>query len=661
MKSLKFLQLKNRNPGGRQTRHSFAFFRTQDEGISNVNIPPSLREPKLDSKRESKRESKLEAKRLQQLQREQDAAEFASAFKTYLAKKKNRSNRRQSVAQNVRSSTVEPITITTLREEIQQREAALRTLENRIKGMESEKEKVIHDLEQVQIQLKDRGQEVKDLRSSLLERDHTTAQLNDALSKFKKEKVNLQIELDRTKSELKVREGEIRELNFSLLECAHDLQSTKTDLAATISESDIAIEELQIQLKEREQLVRNHATQIKTLKRDLEVTQQDLANAQNELSAAQAMCSAEIEAAQAMCSAELEATKAKSLAEIGVIRAKYAAELHATKEEHADELEATKAQLSFFKSQLDSTKAQLSFTKSKLEWAKADLSSIKGLLDTTKSDLAATNNKYKRQNAELKATRSELEESIEMIAHRDGITSYIIQVYQEDIKCEKERLGAELDDTQEQLNKIKATHEKEKKANAKTIKQLTSQVQNLTNQQVQEKAKLFQLEGENNKLRKQLEQTKSQASEHLLMKEEIARLHSQVIQLKNLSKKRNSIAQLYDTPKHFVGPSTPPESPCNSFSNNDLFSDLRQEAKLMQNSSEEHQINGSSDDWVTVKKKNSNKRSSKGSLRSSKSSPNRGGRRVRILSFASLSIFFVPSNSRFHEKSTWLLPFTRRH
>src|SRR6266540_948516 len=314
------------------------------------------------------------------------------------------------------------------------------------------------------------------MKTSLSERDQSIEQLNNVLNKIKKEKNNLQIELDKTKSDLKIREGETSKLNFSLLECAHDLQVAKTDLAATISERDIALEDLQTQFKEREQLVLSHAAQIKSLQQDLEAAQQDLANAQNELAAVQTMFSEELVATQAMCSAEIEATKAKTLAEIGVIKAKYAAELHAIKEEHADELEASKAQVSFFKSKWDSTKAQLSFTKSKHEWAKADLSSIKSLLD-------AANHKCKSQAAELQAVKTELDKSIEMIAHRDGITSYIIQVYQEDIKNEKERLGAELKDKQEQLNKIKTTHEKEKKANAKTIKQLTNQVQNLTNQQ----------------------------------------------------------------------------------------------------------------------------------------------------------------------------------
>ncbi|CAG8653592.1 2370_t:CDS:2, partial [Racocetra persica] len=516
MKTLKFLQLKSRNPGGRQSRHSFGFFRTQDEGISN--IPPKP-------------------------EREKD---FSSTLKTYLTKKKNRSQRDQTASREVRASAVEAFTINGLKEEIRQREATLEALNKRIKSIESERDRAKVELEEAQTQLKERSHEVRDLKALLPEP-----------------------ELDKTKSELKVREGEIRELNFSLLECAHDLQAAKTDLSATISERDAALYDIQKQLKEREKLVQTHAKQILSLQQELESARMDLHTTREELEATQTKCNAEIDATQAMCSAEIEATKAKCIAEIGVIRAKYAAELHATKEEHADELEATKAQLSFFKSQLDSTKAQLSFTKSKLEWAKADLSSIKSLLDTAKSDLATTNNKLKRTTAELEAVKEEVDEYIDMMAYRDGLTSLIISVYQEDIRNEKERTESELEDTQEQLNKIKSTHEKEKKANAKTIKQLTNQIQNLTNSQVQEKSKIYQLETDNAKLRKQLEQTKTQAAE------EIACLHAQVETLLATSKAQDIINE---TPISTANISTPPESPCNSRPSSDLFNEMTSES-----------------------------------------------------------------------------------
>ncbi|RIB29638.1 hypothetical protein C2G38_2238792 [Gigaspora rosea] len=602
MKTLKFLQLKSRNPGGRQSRHSFGFFRTQDEGISN--IPPKP-------------------------EREKD---FSSTLKTYLTKKKNRSQRDQTTSREVRASAVEAFTINGLKEEIRQREATLEALNKRIKGIESERDRAQVELEEAQAQLKERSHEVRDLKALLPERDEIIEQLTEIVNKMRKEKDNLQVELDKTKSELKVREGEIRELNFSLLECAHDLQAAKTDLSVTISERDTALFDIQKQLKEREKLVQNHAKQILSLQQELEAAKIDLNSTKEELEATQTKCSAEIDATQAMCSAEIEATKAKCTAEIGVIRAKYAAELHATKEEHADELEATKAQLSFFKSQLDSTKAQLSFTKSKLEWAKADLSSIKSLLDTAKADLVTTNNKLKRTSAELEAAKEEVDEYIDMMAYRDGLTSLIISVYQEDIRNEKERSGSELEDTQEQLNKIKATHEKEKKANAKTIKQLTNQIQNLTNSQVQEKAKIYQLETDNAKLRKQLEQTKTQAAEYELMKEEIACLQAQVETLMSTPKSLETINELSISPANI---STPPESPCNSRPSSDLFNEMTNES----NGIPESMINGintvvttvANGDWVTVRKRGSKRR---GASRSR--GGNRGGRRI------SKSEFFTP-------------------
>ncbi|CAG8588521.1 19403_t:CDS:2, partial [Racocetra fulgida] len=517
---------------GRQSRHSFGFFRTQDEGISN--IPPKP-------------------------EREKD---FSSTLKTYLTKKKNRSQRDQTASREVRATAVEAFTINGLKEEIRQREATLEALNKRIKGIESERDRARVELEEAQTQLKERSHEVRDLKALLPEP-----------------------ELDKTKTELKVREGEIRELNFSLLECAHDLQAAKTDLSATISERDAALYDIQKQLKEREKLVQTHADQILSLQQELETARTDLHSTREELEATQTKCSSEIDAAQAMCSAEIEATKSKCTAEIGVIRAKYAAELHATKEEHADELEATKAQLSFFKSQLDSTKAQLSFTKSKLEWAKADLSSIKSLLDTAKADLATTNNKLKRATAELVAAKEEVNEYIDMMAYRDGLTSLIISVYQEDIRNQKERTGSELEDTQEQLNKIKATHEKEKKANAKTIKQLTNQIQNLTNSQ--EKSKIYQLETDNAKLRKQLEQTKTQAAE------EIACLQAQVETLLATSKKQEIISE---TPNSIANISTPPESPCNSRPSSDFFNEMSSDA----NSITDGIINGGINTIVTT-------------------------------------------------------------
>ncbi|CAG8435440.1 5475_t:CDS:2, partial [Scutellospora calospora] len=396
---------------------------------------------------------------------------------------------------------------------------------------------------------------------------------------MRKEKENLQFELDKTKSELKVREGEIRELNFSLLECAHDLQAAKTDLSVTISERDSALYDVQKQLKEREKLVQNHTNQILSLKQELETTRMDLHSTRDELEATQTKCNAEIDATQAMCSAELEATKAKCTAEIGVIRAKYAAELHATKEEHADELEATKAQLSFFKSQLDSTKAQLSFTKSKLEWAKADLSSIKSLLDTAKADLASTNNKLKRTTAELEAAKEEVDEYIDMMAYRDGLTSLIISVYQEDIRNEKE---------------------------------------------LQEKAKIYQLETDNAKLRKQLEQTKTQATEYELMKEEIACLQAQVVTLMATPKSQEITSE---TPTSTANITTPPESPCNSRPSSDLFNEMASDSSSIHDGIISGGINTvvttvANGDWVTVRKRGSKRRGA-----SRNRGGNRGGRR----------------------------------
>ncbi|CAG8479572.1 24127_t:CDS:2, partial [Cetraspora pellucida] len=556
MKTLKFLQLKSRNPGGRHSRHSFGFFRTQDEGISN--IPPKP-------------------------EREKD---FSSTLKTYLTKKRNRRDT------EVRASAVEAFTINGLKEEIRQREVTLEALNKRIKGIELERDRARVELDEAQAHLKECSHEVRDLKALLPEH--------------------------KTKSELKVREGEIRELNFSLLECAHDLQAAKTDLSATITEKDTTLYDIQKQLKDREKLVQTNSDQILSLKQELEAAKMDLDSTRDELKTTQTKYSEEIDATQAMCSAEIEATKAKCTAEIGVIRAKYAAELHATKEEHADELEATKAQLSFFKSQLDSTKAQLSFTKSKLEWAKADLSSIKSLLDTAKADLATTNIKLKRTTAELEAAKGEVDEYIDMMAYRDGLTSLIISVYQEDIRNEKERTGSELEDTQEQLHKIKATHEKEKKANAKTIKQLTNQIQNLTNSQVQEKSKIYQLETDNAKLRKQLEQTKTQAAE------EIACLHAQVETLLATSKSYEVISE---TPMSIANMSTPPESPCNSRPSSDFFNETSSES----NSVTDGMINGgintivttvANGDWVTVRKRGSKRR---GAPRNR--GVNRGGRR----------------------------------
>src|SRR2546427_599984 len=95
------------------------------------------------------------------------------------------------------------------------------------------------------------------------------------------------------------------------------------------------------------------------------------------------------------------------------------------------------------------------------------------------------------------------------------------------------------------------------------------------------------------------------ASEHELMKEEISRLQTQVIQLKNLPKKRSIIAQMSETPISSIAPSTPPESPCNSFPSSDLFDSLNKADQ------EDGQINGSTatEDWVTVTKKSSNRRS----------------------------------------------------
>src|SRR5688572_26327892 len=101
------------------------------------------------------------------------------------------------------------------------------------------------------------------------------------------------------------------------------------------------------------------------------------------------------------------------------------------------------------------------------------------------------------------------------------------------------------------------------------------------------------------------------------MKEEISRLQTQVVQLRSLPKKRSIVSE---TPISTVAPSTPPESPCNSFPSSDLFDTLNKADQ------EDGQINGTAtEDWVTVTKKSNNRRS-KGSLRS----VNRSSRRVRI-------------------------------
>lgn len=115
------------------------------------------------------------------------------------------------------------------------------------------------------------------------------------------------------------------------------------------------------------------------------------------------------------------------------------------------------------------------------------------------------------------------------------------------------------------------------------------------------------------------------------MKEEIARLHTQVVQLKN--KKRRSIVAQMGEPKSPISTvttvattalSTPPESPCNSYSSNDLFDELNKDD---QNSNEDNQVNGGvvTEDWVTVTKRNSNRRS-RSSLRGSNKTSSRGRR-----------------------------------
>jgi hypothetical protein len=119
------------------------------------------------------------------------------------------------------------------------------------------------------------------------------------------------------------------------------------------------------------------------------------------------------------------------------------------------------------------------------------------------------------------------------------------------------------------------------------------------------------------------------------MKEEIARLQTQVIQLKN--KKRRSIVAQMGEPKSPISTvttvattalSTPPESPCNSYSSSDLFDELN---KVDQNFNEDNQVNGGgvvTEDWVTVTKRNSNRRS-RSSLRGNKTSSR--GRRVSFV------------------------------
>jgi hypothetical protein len=119
------------------------------------------------------------------------------------------------------------------------------------------------------------------------------------------------------------------------------------------------------------------------------------------------------------------------------------------------------------------------------------------------------------------------------------------------------------------------------------------------------------------------------------MKEEIARLQTQVIHLKSSSKKRKSIVGQFSevrspiTTVATTALSTPPESPCNSYSSNDLFDEL---SKADQNLNEEiNLINGGgvvTEDWVTVTKKNNNRRS-----RSSLRGVNRTSSRGRRVSF----------------------------
>ncbi|CAJ0635080.1 15875_t:CDS:2 [Entrophospora sp. SA101] len=591
MKSLKFLQLKNRNPGGRQSiRHSFAFFRSHDEeNLSNIPQPSSHSSPLTSTNNNTATTNPKQDNHNRQ------SRDITSTLKTYLTKKKQRaSHYRNTHTSEIRASVVEPSSIHDLKEEIQQREATLETLEKKIKGLESQKDKALTELEEAQKNLQDNGQEITNLENLLIERDQKTIKLTETLEKAKKEKNNLINELDKIKSELRVREKEISELNFSLLECAHELQTVKSDLTATTEERDLALLELEEQSADREKLIASHTNQLQQMKKELATIQHDLQNKQTELENVQSKFNEEIEAAQEMCTAEIEATKAKSMAELGVIKAKYSAELHAAKEEHADELESSMAQLSFFKSQLDSTKAQLSFTKSKLEWAKADLSSIKSLLNTAKADLIVSNNKLKITTAELEAAKSEIEAYVEMMGYRDGLTSFIIQIYQEDIKSEKDRIGSEIEEKQEQLSKIKSAHEKEKKSNSKTIKQLNNQVQNLTSSQVQEKARIDQLENENSKLKKQIERSKVQ--------EEMSRLRSEVIALKlgegqkeqdNFTPMLNEMANI----KHIIAPFSPPESPCES---NDFFPDL--DIPTAHDAINGNAVNGS-DEWVTVKKR----------------------------------------------------------
>ncbi|CAG8775227.1 11339_t:CDS:2, partial [Acaulospora morrowiae] len=183
----------------------------------------------------------------------------------------------------------------------------------------------------------------------------------------------------------------------------------------------------------------------------------------------------------------------------------------------------------------------------------------------------------------------------------------------------------------DQISKMKTSYEKEKKTNAKTIKQLTNQVQNLTNSQVvvndtshitsvQEKAKIYQLESENIKLRKQLEQSKTQVDDVELMKEEIARLQAENITLKFTPKRKDSISDVANKVRSAFVPATPPESPCNSRPSSDAFSLVHE--GILEDATEGNSIvtNG---DWVTVRKRGSKGR--RGSIRLRSGS--RGGRK----------------------------------
>ncbi|CAG8435443.1 5476_t:CDS:2 [Scutellospora calospora] len=84
-------------------------------------------------------------------EREKD---FSSTLKTYLTKKKNRSQRDQTASREVRASAVEAFTINGLKEEIRQREVTLEALNKRIKGIESERDRAQIELDEAQAQLK---------------------------------------------------------------------------------------------------------------------------------------------------------------------------------------------------------------------------------------------------------------------------------------------------------------------------------------------------------------------------------------------------------------------------------------------------------------------------------------------------------------------------